>query len=246
MPRNPSYPRSAPAGAGAWPVFRSLSSFSRVDAAQSDRGRYAVERHHVGGRAVVHLVLLGVVRRRVEVFTMISSKRSLTSCSFQKKPCRSCTHSKYYTVTPPALARMSGITNTLLSLQDFVGQRSRRTVGAFAQDLAAIRSAFCDGSRSRWRAGSSTSHSQKHRLVLVHLFAAAEVADRARLLAVLLQRFDIEAVGIVDRAIVLDDRDDLEACPLIRRAAIPPTLPKPWITTRVVSGVRPRASALAV
>src|SRR5216683_3139317 len=32
----------------------------------------------------------------------------LTSCSDQKKDCRSCTHSKYDTVTPPALARMSG------------------------------------------------------------------------------------------------------------------------------------------
>src|SRR5438105_4129022 len=32
----------------------------------------------------------------------------LTSCSDQKNDCRSCTHSKYETVTPPALARMSG------------------------------------------------------------------------------------------------------------------------------------------
>src|SRR5437016_14315155 len=40
---------------------------------------------------------------------MISSSRWLTSCSFQKKPWRSCTHSKYETVTPPAFARISGI-----------------------------------------------------------------------------------------------------------------------------------------
>ena len=33
----------------------------------------------------------------------------LTSCSDQKKDWRSCTHSKYDTVTPPALARMSGM-----------------------------------------------------------------------------------------------------------------------------------------
>src|SRR5450759_4602721 len=32
----------------------------------------------------------------------------LTSCSDQKKDCRSCTHSKYDTVTPPAFARISG------------------------------------------------------------------------------------------------------------------------------------------
>ena len=37
-------------------------------------------------------------------------RRSLISSSSQKLACRSCTHSKYETVTPPALARMSGST----------------------------------------------------------------------------------------------------------------------------------------
>src|SRR5207253_2751575 len=47
--------------------------------------------------------------------SMIRSSRSLMSCSSQKNSCRSCTHSKYETVTPPALARISGMTNTPLS-----------------------------------------------------------------------------------------------------------------------------------
>ncbi len=34
---------------------------------------------------------------------------SITSVSVQKKLCKSCTHSKYETITPPALHRMSGI-----------------------------------------------------------------------------------------------------------------------------------------
>ena len=41
---------------------------------------------------------------------MMPPSRSFTSASDQKYPIRSCTHSKYDTVTPPAFARMSGIT----------------------------------------------------------------------------------------------------------------------------------------
>src|ERR1700682_1982316 len=41
---------------------------------------------------------------------MMRSSRRLISPSSQKNDCRSCTHSKYETVTPPALARMSGTT----------------------------------------------------------------------------------------------------------------------------------------
>src|ERR1035438_8625495 len=43
---------------------------------------------------------------------MVRSRYWFTSISVQKKPYRSCTHSKYDTVTPPALHRMSGITST--------------------------------------------------------------------------------------------------------------------------------------
>src|SRR5207253_11470309 len=38
-----------------------------------------------------------------------SRSRSFTSFSRQYRPMRSCTHSKYETVTPPAFARMSGM-----------------------------------------------------------------------------------------------------------------------------------------
>src|SRR2546428_5972072 len=43
------------------------------------------------------------------------SSCSFTTDSFQKYPWRSCTHSKYEVVTPPALHKISGITNTRLS-----------------------------------------------------------------------------------------------------------------------------------
>ena len=43
---------------------RARSCVIGVDAAELDRERDAVERQHVGGGAIVHVVLLGVVRRR--------------------------------------------------------------------------------------------------------------------------------------------------------------------------------------
>ena len=46
---------------------------------------------------------------------------------------------------------------------------------------------------------------EEHGLGLIHILAAGEAGDRAGLLAMLLQRGDIEAVGVVDRAIVFDD-----------------------------------------
>src|SRR5215469_165573 len=57
---------------------------------------------------------------------MVRSRYWLTSFSVQKKPYRSCTHSKYDTVTPPALQRMFGITrmprsNISLSAPGVVG-----------------------------------------------------------------------------------------------------------------------------
>ena len=41
---------------------------------------------------------------------MMRFSREFTSSSSQKNDCRSCTHSKYETITPPAFARMSGTT----------------------------------------------------------------------------------------------------------------------------------------
>ena len=41
---------------------------------------------------------------------MMRSRREFTSASSQKNDCRSCTHSKYETMTPPELATMSGAT----------------------------------------------------------------------------------------------------------------------------------------
>ena len=50
-----------------------------------------------------------------KALTMISRNLATTSFSVQKYFCTSWTHSKYETVTPPALARISGTTRMPLS-----------------------------------------------------------------------------------------------------------------------------------
>ncbi len=66
----------------------------RVNPAQPDRRRHAIERQHIRRRPVIHLVLLAIRRTASKLRTIISSSRVFTRSSFQKKPCRSCTHSK--------------------------------------------------------------------------------------------------------------------------------------------------------
>src|SRR5262245_1405634 len=73
---------------------------------------YALHRQKVGDRPHMNVALL---RDRADVLVARHHdliEPSLTSRSDQKKSCRSCTHSKYETVTPPALARVSGSTST--------------------------------------------------------------------------------------------------------------------------------------
>ena len=60
-------------------------------------------------------------------------------------------------------------------------------------------------------AGSSTSQARNMASLRSMSSPPEKSGDGAGLFAVLAERLDIEAVGIVDRAIVLDDADDLEA-----------------------------------
>ena len=59
----------------------------------------------------------GIFASRARLITVANAcsrmRKSLSviSVSFQKKLWRPCTHSKYETITPPALQRMSGMTN---------------------------------------------------------------------------------------------------------------------------------------
>ena len=97
----------------------------------------AVDRQHVGRRSRVDIMLCprnGT--SSLKLATILSSSRAFTSASDQKYPMRSWTHSKYETVTPPAFARMSGITNIPLSCSILSAFGRRRAVGPLGKDLA--------------------------------------------------------------------------------------------------------------
>ena len=73
------------------------------------------------------------------------------------------------------------------------------------------RPALCEVITFSVAAGMQDVAIQEQGFLPVHVFAAGESGDGAGLFAVLLQRGDIQAVGIVYRAIVFHDGDDVEA-----------------------------------
>ena len=94
---------------------------------------------------------------------MIFSSRALISEASQKKLSRSWTHSKYETVTPPALARMSGTTLTprscrIASAPGVVGALAPSTTMR-ARTLPALRSLIAPASAQGARISQSTSKS---------------------------------------------------------------------------------------
>ena len=107
-----------------------------VHAAHLRDRRHAVDRDDVGGRAHVDLVLAATsaARRRTPRTSCARAARSLPSRSRSSRgdpaPTRSTT-----TVTPPALARMSGIDEDAALVQVLVRVGRGRAVGALGDDL---------------------------------------------------------------------------------------------------------------
>ena len=84
-------------------------------------------------------------------------------------------------------------------------------VGALAQDLAADAVGIAgmdDVFRSR---GDEDVAFGEQRVLQVHVFGAGEAGEEAGFLAMLLQGGDVQAVRIVDGAVVFDDADNLES-----------------------------------
>ena len=99
----------------------------------------------------------------------------------------------------------------LLVGEDLVGDGRGRAVGAFAEDLAAERSALLAGDHVLGRGGNQDLAVVGEKLVLVDGFGAGETDDGAGCAAVLDQGVDVDAVGVVEAAVVLGDADDLVA-----------------------------------
>src|ERR1022692_4230171 len=97
---------------------------------------------------------------------MVRSRYWFTSISVQKKPYRSCTHSKYDTVTPPALHRMSGMTSTPRANNSLSAPGVVGPLAASATILALMRSTLSIVMVFSSAAGASTSHFSSSRSLL--------------------------------------------------------------------------------
>src|SRR5262245_58552341 len=144
---------------------------------------------------------------------------SVTSLSDQRNACRPCTHSKYETMTPPALQRMSGITNT--SSQRWSRTRSASGVVGPLAPSARIRHlswpAFFSGNHAIDRAGSKNVARQREKLVRVHMIILSKRAQVPLLDHVLLGAFNINPFRIVNRSGVIADSDDFDSALIGKR-----------------------------
>src|SRR5215217_4130776 len=119
----------------------------------------------------------------------MSRSFELTSGSFQKYSWRPCTHSKYETTTPPALARMSGRTRMPLS------SRISSAVGVVR------------GDHLLQRARREHVALQEQQLLVGDLLGALEAGERARLLLVGDRGGDVDPVRVVQPDPRVRDRD---------------------------------------
>ena len=177
---------------------------------------------------------------------MILRRRSFTSSSSQKYAWRSWTHSKYETVTPPEFARMSGTTRMPRSLKissacGVVGPLAASTidrrldrVGVLVRELALE------------RGGDQHVAVELQQLLVGDVLAALVAGERPGLTA--RARSDPGGTARSGCRRRPGRRRRRRRCSPARRAAgrrAPPTLPKPWTTTRASSTAIPRCFRVA-
>ncbi len=142
---------------------------------------------------------------------MIRRRRTLTSSSAQKSCWRSCTHSKYETITPPALHRMSGTT----VIPRWARMRSASgVVGPLAPSAISLqrsRPAFAAVICPSIAAGTRTSHSSSRRSALEMGVALREAGDLPHALGVEAQGAYVQAAPIVDAPLRVAYGNDLAA-----------------------------------
>ena len=154
------------------------------------------------------------------------------SSRLQNRRPRSCTHSKYETVTPPALQRMSGSTGSRARRRSRPPparsgrSRPRRSFGL-------TRGAFSPVTWSSSAAGTRMSHSSSSSSSFV-MCSPSYLGERG--LAVLegmaVQRLDVEPLGRRGSRRKVADADHRRAALVQLQAATPPTFPNPWTTHR--------------
>ena len=179
--------------------------------------------------------------------SLSASRRRISSRSQKSRP-RSCTHSKYETVTPPAFVRMSGSTGMPRSARIAVAVDRRRAVRALGDEPAAQVAGVRAGDLILARGEHEDVALELEQLLVRDPLDAVLVAlERAVLGDVRVQRRDVEPVrSEARRPRCRRRRSRARPCSCSSVAAIPPTLPKPCTTQRCSASVpaEPLARAL--
>src|SRR2546422_901978 len=185
-------------------------------------------------------------RTSLNDFTMTSLSRALIVASRQNRFCRSCTHSKYDTVTPPALHRMSGMRKTPLSLRM---RSASGLVGPFAASAtirALMRGALCSPIWFSIAAGMRMSQSSSRSSAFEMRSAPGnpETDPVSRLYAS--TRFGSRPFALVIAPLVSDRPTIVAPSSAISFAEKLPAFPKPCTTTRAPSRSIPRCLAASM
>ena len=219
---------------------------SRIDPPRLERRRDLADPGDERGVAQRQAVGLGQPQTRSNASPSFSASRRRISSRSQKRRPRSCTHSKYETVTPPAFVSTSGRTGIPRSARI---ASAATDVGPFAPSTT---------SRQRRFAGVRRRHlvlaGREHEDVAVELEQLGvrepcrlEALERAVLADVLVERRDVEPRRIVDAARDVRDADHGRALLGSSVAAMPPTLPKPCTAQRRPARFQPsRAQARSI
>ncbi len=177
-----------------------------VDAAQLDGLRDAIERHHVGGGAIVDAVLFGIGDDGVEAFIHDLLQALIDQVLVPEEALAVLHPFEVGDGDAAGVGQNVGNHEDLLARRGF--QSASGVVGPLAPSQRILQRTRCGvlrGDDVLRGGGNQDVAIEEHGLGLIHIFAAGEAGDGAGFLAMLLQRGDIEAVGIVDRAIVFDD-----------------------------------------
>ncbi len=179
-----------------------------VDAALFRGVGYAVDGEHVGGDAVVDAVSLGVGDDIIEAFGHDVVE---TLVDFGLGPEVAHAVLNPFEVAGGDAAGVGedvGDDEDSLVGEDFVGHSCCWTVGAFAEDLAANAVGVFAGDDVLGGCGDENVALVGEELVLVGGFGFAEAGDGPGLSAMFDEGGDIDAVGVVEAAVVLGDSDD--------------------------------------
>jgi len=179
-----------------------------VDAALLGGVGYAVDGEHVGGDAVVYAVVLGVGDDVVEAFGH-DVVEALVDLGLGPEVAHAILDPLEVAGGNTAgVGEDVGDDEDAFVAENLVGDRGCRSVGAFAENFAADAIGVAAGDDVFGRRGDEDLAVVGEEFVLVGRFGLGEAVDGAGALAVFDEGRNVDAVLVVEAAVVLGDADD--------------------------------------